>query len=71
MHGGAEDAPSFPRSQQRLLCLNPGQVGLTRGFTQDVRNLDHLGTGDLKITTGENKALTEAYDVIATSYEAR
>lgn len=33
-----------------FLKLNPDTVGLERGFTRDMRNIGHYGTGDLQIT---------------------
>ena len=32
------------------LKVNPETVQLEKGFTQDVRNIGHFGTGDLKLT---------------------
>lgn len=55
---------------QVYVKVNPDEVKLKQGFTQDMRNLGHLGTGDLRIIIGSPAALAKAYELINKSYEA-
>ena len=50
--------------------VNPDTVELTEGFTRDVRNIGHYGTGDLEITLRSAGDLEKALPLIAKSYEA-
>jgi predicted transport protein len=45
-------------------------VRLEPGFTRDVRNIGHFGTGDLEITIGSDDDLERAKPLIVKSYEA-
>jgi len=45
-------------------------VRLEEGFTRDVRNIGHFGTGDLEITIGSDNDLERAKPLIMHSYEA-
>jgi predicted transport protein len=45
-------------------------VHLEPGFTRDVRNIGHFGTGDLEITIGSDDDLERAKPLIVKSYEA-
>ncbi len=45
-------------------------VRLEDGFTRDVRNIGHFGTGDLEITIGSDDDLERAKPLIMHSYEA-
>jgi len=44
-------------------------VHLEEGFTRDVRNIGHFGTGDLEITIGSDDELERAKPLIVRSYE--
>lgn len=50
--------------------VDPSTVELRSGFTRDVRNVGHFGTGDLEITIGSADDLEEAKPLILKSYEA-
>jgi len=62
------------RSQnQRLLVyakIDPDTVALEQGFTRDIRNVGHFGTGDLEITIANAGDLERAKPLLAKSYEA-
>jgi predicted transport protein len=55
---------------QVYVKLNPDEVQLEEGFTRDVRNIGHFGTGDLEITIRNQSDLTKAEPLILRSYEA-
>lgn len=40
--------------------VDPGTVTLEEGFTRDVRDVGHFGTGDLEITIGSIEDLERA-----------
>ena len=44
--------------------------GLEEGFTRDVRNVGHFGTGDLEVTIKDHADLERAKPLILQSYEA-
>lgn len=44
-------------------------IHLEQGFTRDVRNIGHFGTGDLEITIGSDDDLERAKPLIVRSYE--
>lgn len=44
--------------------------GLEEGFTRDVRNIGHFGTGDLEVTIKNHEDLERAKSLILQSYEA-
>jgi len=50
--------------------VNPAEIALEKGFTQDVRNTGHYGTGDLKIVLHSEDDLEKARPLILQSYEA-
>jgi len=54
---------------QVYVKLNPEEVQLEEGFTRDVRNIGHFGTGDLEITIRNHEDLTKAEPLILRSYE--
>jgi predicted transport protein len=62
------------RSQnQRLLVyakIDPDSISLEEGFTRDVRNVGHFGTGDLEITIDSAGDLERAKPLLIGSYEA-
>jgi predicted transport protein len=53
---------------QVYVKLNPDKVKLEEGFTRDVRNIGHFGTGDLEITIRNHEDLTNAEPLILRSY---
>ena len=58
-------------SNQMVLCLrlNPDEITLEEGFTRDLRNIGHLGTGDLEIVIRSDEDLERAKPLIIKSYE--
>tara|TARA_R100001143_G_C3361001_1_gene135700 strand:- start:6395 stop:7303 length:909 start_codon:yes stop_codon:yes gene_type:complete len=54
---------------QVYVKLNPDDVQLEEGFTRDVRNIGHFGTGDLEITIRNKEDITKAEPLILLSYE--
>jgi len=55
---------------QVFVKVDPDTIELVEGFTQDVRDLGHFGTGDLKITIGSLEDLERAKPLLEKSYEA-
>lgn len=51
------------------LKVAPDDVTLEEGFTRDVRNVGHFGTGDLEVTIGTAADLERAMTLITQSYE--
>lgn len=60
-----------PQSRNILVFVkvNPDQITLEPGFTRDVRNIGHFGTGDLEITIRSDDDLKKAEDLIRQSYD--
>jgi predicted transport protein len=60
-----------PQSNQMILYLrlNPDEITLEEGFTRDVRNIGHWGTGDLEIVIRSDADQERAKDLIVKSYE--
>ncbi len=54
---------------QVYIKLNPDEIKLEEGFTRDVRNIGHFGTGDLEITIRNEEDLEKAEPLIFESYE--
>ncbi len=52
------------------LKINPDTIALEEGFSRDVRNVGHFGTGDLEITLKSHEDLERAKPLIVQSYEA-
>jgi predicted transport protein len=50
--------------------VNPDTVELEPGFTRDVRNIGHHGTGDLEIIIGSDDDLEKAKPLLIRSYES-
>ena len=50
--------------------VDPAQITLDPGFTRDVSNLGHFGTGDLEITLSNPMDLERAKPLIQRSYDA-
>ena len=51
------------------LKVDPNEVDLQDGFTRDVRNVGHFGTGELEVIVGSREDLERAKPLIAKSYE--
>lgn len=60
-----------PQVHQLLVFVkvNPDEVKLQEGFTRDVRNIGHFGTGDLEIRISTREQLESAKPLIVASYE--
>lgn len=52
------------------LKLDPEALQLEPGFTRDVSNIGHFGTGDLEVTLRSHDDLERAKPLIVQSYEA-
>lgn len=50
--------------------VDPDAIELQNGFTRDVRDIGHFGTGDLEVTIGGPDDLERAMPLIQKSYEA-
>jgi predicted transport protein len=60
-------------SRNELLCwvkVDPDSIQLEKGFTRDVRNIGHHGTGDLEITIHSSADIAKALPLLRSSYEA-
>jgi len=53
-----------------FLKINPDTIVLEEGFSRDVREIGHFGTGDLELTLHERVDVEKAKDLIQRSYEA-
>ncbi|MCY4259866.1 MAG: DUF5655 domain-containing protein [Rhodobacteraceae bacterium] len=51
------------------LKIDPERIELKEGFTRDVRNTGHYGTGDLEVTIRGHEELERAKALITQSYE--
>jgi predicted transport protein len=51
------------------LKIGPDSIDLEEGFTRDVRNIGHFGTGDLEVTLKSHDDLERAKSLIVQSYE--
>ncbi len=51
------------------LKVDPASVTLEEGFTRDVREIGHWGTGDLEVTVASHDELLKAQALISRSYE--
>ena len=51
------------------LNLNPDNVHLEKGFTKDVRNIGHWGTGDLEVEVRDAEQLERAKQLLLKSFE--
>lgn len=60
-----------PQSQRLLLFVkvDPSTIQLEKGFTRDVRNVGHYGTGELEITVQNDDDLERAKALLLKSYE--
>ena len=60
-----------PQTGQLLIYvkINPDEITLEAGFTRDVRNIGHFGTGSLEIRIGSDRDLEKAKPLLIQSYE--
>ena len=60
----------YPKSKSILIYLNinPNEVTLKEGFTRDVTNIGHFGTGNLEIRINSKEDFEKAKELIARSY---
>jgi predicted transport protein len=61
-----------PQNKNLLVYVKPGPSGveIVPGFTRDVKNLGHFGTGDLEITLATLDHLEKAKPLLLASYES-
>lgn len=61
-----------PRSQEILVYVkvDPTDIELEEGFSRDVRNIGHFGTGDLELRIRDQNDLEKALPLIELSYGA-
>jgi predicted transport protein len=52
-----------------LVKVEPGPDNLEKGFTRSVKDIGHLGTGDLEITIASHDDLERAKPLLLKSYE--
>lgn len=50
------------------LKLNPDKIKLEEGFTRDMRNIGHYGTGDLEIIIKDEQSFENAKSLIEKAY---
>lgn len=58
--------------QQKILIylkINPETVNIEKGFTRDVKNIGHYGTGDLEITIKDENDFKKATKLFDMAYE--
>ena len=60
-----------PQTKRIMLFVkvDPSNINLEEGFTRDVRNVGHYGTGDLEITVQTDEDLERAKALLLKSYE--
>lgn len=60
-----------PQSRNLLVYLkvNPDETELEEGYSRDVRNIGHFGTGDLELRVASQRDLDRAQRLIQMSYE--
>lgn len=60
-----------PQSRNLLVYLkvNPDEIELEEGFSRDVRNIGHFGTGDLELRISNQRHLDRAESLLQVSYE--
>jgi predicted transport protein len=61
----------YPKSKTILMYLNinPDEADLKEGFTRDVRNIGHYGTGNLEVRINSKDDIEKAKELIAKSYD--
>lgn len=57
------------KSIMLYLRINPDEIALESGFSRDVRNIGHWGTGELEITVKNVEDFEKAKDYIEKAYE--
>lgn len=62
----------YTRTNELIVYLkvDPSTVELEEGFTRDMRNIGHYGTGDLEVRIGSPGQLEKALPLVERSYEA-
>jgi predicted transport protein len=60
-----------PKSNKLLVYIkgDPAEVTLERGFTRDVTNIGHYGTGNIELTLKSRKDLDRAQPLLLASYQ--
>ncbi len=60
-----------PKNRAILIYLkiNPDEVSLEEGFTRNVRNVGHFGTGDLELCINSDEDFEKAKPLIIRSYD--
>lgn len=60
-----------PQSRNLLVYLkvNPDETELEEGYSRDVRNIGHFGTGELELRIASQRDLDRAQRLIQTSYD--
>jgi predicted transport protein len=60
-----------PQTKKLLVYLktDPGSIKLEPGFTRDVTNIGHFGTGNLEVTIGDQRDFERAQPLIQMSYQ--
>jgi predicted transport protein len=60
-----------PQSQTLLVYVkvDPATVQVEEGFSRDMRNVGHYGTGDLELRVSPDSQLQRALPLLASSYE--
>jgi predicted transport protein len=64
---------TFDTRKKKLFAyvkVDPSSIKLRDGFTRDMRNIGHVGTGDLEITIASDADFDEAKPLLVKSYEA-
>lgn len=51
------------------LNINPDEVELKEGFARNVKNIGHLGTGNLEVKITSKDDFERAKELIAKSYD--
>jgi len=64
------EAVAHDAGSRRGVKVDPSEVTLEAGFTRDVSEVGHYGTGDLEITLSKPEDLERAKPLIQQSYEA-
>jgi predicted transport protein len=58
-----------PRGGGERLKLDPKREHLEEGFTRDVTDIGHLGTGDLEVAFHDRDGLEKAKSLILKAYQ--
>lgn len=60
-----------PQTKTLLVYLkvNPDDIALQEGFSRDVRNIGHFGTGDLELRIAKHEDLEKAFPLLQLSYD--